>query len=357
VVAPLDGAVYGNLMRIAMLNGQHDLAELLNQPFAPSDGASAGSDISSLGPSSAQSLADAGMPLQPRGVGHAADDPSGSDASTPPSSKGKVWAHVSGSSISLSGSPGFDGYSLLLGTDGRLADALHLGVEAGAGQIRAQRAESGGRSRINNVHAGVYAFGNAGPVVLSGTIDYLHGRYRVYRQTGIGDAEARPDGDILSAGLQAAWPITLSDGNLTPKVGVLYQHQKLDGFHETVASSNPLASAFGVDSTGSVATSLQPYGAIAWSGMFTSGTTTWVPDIEIGYRYQAHRDNPAVALTAQDGTLFMVPGTQVGRSMATVKARVTALVGGAWSVYVNYGGYFADHLHDNALSVGFSKRF
>lgn len=103
--------------------------------------------------------------------------------------------------------------------------------------------------------------------------------------------------------------------------------------------------------------SLQPYGAIAWSGMFTSGTTTWVPDIEIGYRYQAHRDNPAVALTAQDGTLFMVPGTQVGRSMATVKARVTALVGGAWSVYVNYGGYFANHLHDNALSVGFSKRF
>jgi outer membrane autotransporter protein len=43
--------------------------------------------------------------------------------------------------------------------------------------------------------------------------------------------------------------------------------------------------------------------------------------------------------------------------MATVGARITAKAGASWSLYLDYQGQFANHVSDNALSVGFTKQF
>lgn len=280
-------------------------------------------------------------------------------ASADTACNGKVWAQVTASDVSLGGSPGLDtnAYGLLVGADAALGDGFHLGVEAGTGTIHGQHDMAGQGNRVRNTHAGVYAFANVGQAVLSATLDELHSDYRVRRNTGIGIAGSDPSGRTLSAGLQAAWPITVSTtGSLTPKVGVLYQHQRLGGFDGQVASSNPLAPAFGVEGSRTTWTSVQPYAGLNYSANLQSGSVTWVPEVELDYRYEARNNGPAVAMTAQDGTVFVIPGADVGRGMGIVKAGVSALFG-AWSVYADFQGAYASHLHDNALSVGFKLRF
>lgn len=278
-------------------------------------------------------------------------------ASTP-SCKTKAWLQYSGSSMSLDGSPSLDatGFNLLGGTEGSINDAFHLGVEAGVGQIDANDS-SRGRGRVRHVHAGLYTFANVGPLLLSAVADARHSSYRVSRETGIGVASAQPDGHTASFGLQAAWSWSSSNVRLTPRLGVLYLHQSLDGFDEHVASSNPLAPAYAVDGTRGTYTTVQPYAAFTLSGTFRSGQVTYVPQLELGYRYDTRGATPATTVMAQDGTSFTLPGTSLGRGIGNVDARITAKAGQSWSLYLDYRGLFASHLHDNAITFGFNKRF
>ena len=323
-MAPFDGAIYVNLMRVIALNGQQTLGNVLDTALAPTEAACA----------------------------------TESQATDAASCKAKVWLHVAGSNVSMDGATGLDssGFHLLAGTEGILGDAVHLGMEVGAGQINAN-APIGGHDRIQNVHAGLYAFANAGPLVISTTADAMHSNYQVSRETGIGLASANPGGSMLSGGVQAAWPIALISGQLTPKLGVLYQHQTLDGFHEHIASSNLLAPAYAVSGSRNTATSLQPYAALAFTSTISTAHVTYVPQLELGYRYNARGNTASVQVTAQDGTLFALPGTAIGRGMGEVSTKVTAMMDGSWSVSVDYHGLFASHLHDNVLSVGINKQF
>ena len=331
-MAPLDGALYANLLRVVALGDQRTLGNVLDtalNPFGPSctDGARTTDATAAASPCEA-----------------------------------KVWLQATGSNVSLNDSPDLDttGFHLLAGTDGVLGDVVHVGVEAGAGQIHASAAVAGRgriRDQVRSVHAGFYAFADAGPWVISATVDAMHSNFRVHRNTGIGLASAAPGGRTLSGGLQAAWPIAFSGGQLTPKLGVLYQHQTLDGFSERVASTSPLAPAYAVTGTQSTATSLQPYAALVFASTFRAHSVTYVPQLELGYRYDARGNTPTVQVTALDGTSFALPGTAVGRGVGEIGAKVTAELDGSWSLYLDYHGLFASHLHDNALTVGFTKQF
>ena len=329
-MAPLDGAIYANLMRVANLSDQGTLGSVLDVALSaaePSCAADAGASRSSL-------------------------------TSSP--CRAKVWLQATGSNVSL-GSPSMDstGFHLLAGTDASLGDGFHLGAEAGAAQINATT-PVGGNGQIRNVHEGLYAFLDTGPMVLSATLDAAQNRYRVNRATGVGLAHADPHGNTLSAGLQAAFPTALSGSLwLTPKFGVLYEHQTLGHFNEQITSSNPLAPAYAVTGLRDTTSSLQPYAGVDFTDTIRAGQVTYVPQLDLGFRYQSrnHTEN-STQLIAQDGTQFAVPGSAMGRSvMGDVNARITAKMDGSWDVYLSYDGLFASHLHDNALSVGFTKRF
>jgi len=179
----------------------------------------------------------------------------------------------------------------------------------------------------------------------------------VNRATGIGQASASPDGSSISAGLQAAWPLSLAQWQLTPKLGALYQHQSLDSFSETVGGSNPLASAFAVEGARSTYSSLQPYAAVSFTRTFEFQDIRYVPSFDVGYRYDTRGATPTVTTTAQDGTLFALPAAAMGRGLTTAGARITAEAGASWNVYLDYQGMFASHLSDNALTLGFTKHF
>ena len=270
-----------------------------------------------------------------------------------------LWVQYSGGSSSFSGSNGLNSsvFGLQGGFDHAISDTLHLGVEAGFDRINGND-HNGGNGNIDNVHGGVYAYANAGPVVLSGMIDQAHSSYRVYRQTGIGHGVANPSGDTTAAALQAAWPMTAAQWKVTPAIGALYQHQSLDAFGETVPSSNPLASAFAVQGARSTYDTLQPYARVLVSRPFVAQGISYVPQFDVGYRYDTRGVNNAVVhVTSQDGTAFTLPGDSLGRGVATLGARITAQAGASWSLYLDYQGQFASHLNDSALSVGFTKKF
>ena len=324
-IAPRDGALYPNLQRAVGLGSQQALIRALDAALEPDCGE--------------------GEQVQAAHL-------------TQQTCKPGLWMQYTGSALHLDGANGINssGFSLLGGADVALGDVAHLGLEAGAGLVNANDS-FGGHGHAENVHAGLYAFANAGPVVLSATADVMHSSYRIDRNTGIGQAVVHPDGRTLSAGLQAAWPIQLTQWQLAPKLGVLYQHQALDSFRESLTSSNPLAPAFAVEGAHSTYNSLQPYAAVSFTRAFNAGQVTYIPALELGYRYDTRAAVPTVSLTSQDGTLFATPGVTLGRGLGTVGARITAQQGNSWSAYLDYKGLFASHLNDNALSVGFIKYF
>ena len=328
VVAPRDGSLYANLMRSVSLVGQQSLSTVLGASLRPSAG-----------------NCDAGNAIHSNTISTSCGN--------------ALWMQYSGSSDSLSGGNGLNStaFGLQGGWDYAVADVVHVGVEAGFDRINGSD-HNGGSGSIDNVHGGVYAFANVGPVVLSGMIDEAHGSYRTTRQTGVGHGVANPDGNTTAAALQAAWPLTAAQWQITPAVGALYQHQSLDAFEETVRSTSPLASAFAVEGAHASYNTMQPYAQVSFTRSFVAQGVSYVPQFQLGYRYDTRNGNaPVVRAMAQDGTVFAMPGDNLGRGVATVGVRLTARSGASWNVYLDYRGQFASHLSDNALSVGFTRQF
>ncbi|QAU23143.1 autotransporter outer membrane beta-barrel domain-containing protein [Dyella sp. M7H15-1] len=327
-VIPLDSSLFGNLMRSINLAGQQDMGSVLDVALMSHD---------------VQCKADHAPAMQ--NVSSACGN--------------GAWVQYTGSNISLDGANGLNSttFGLLGGADYAVSDLVHVGLQAGVGQVNGSD-KLGGNGRADNVHGGLYAYADAGPTVLSAVVDTMHSDYHFNRITGIGTATSAPGGHMLSAALQAAWPVQLAQWQLTPKVGVLYQQQTLDGFGEALNSTNPEASSFPVDGTRSRYTTLQPYAVMALEHSFVAHGVTYVPEVNLGYRYDTHNAvTPIVQVTAQDGTLFDLPSAAQGRGMGMASARITTQASASWSLYADYQGFFGSRLHDNALSVGFTKRF
>jgi uncharacterized protein with beta-barrel porin domain len=327
-VAPNDGSVYANLMRSEALVGQQSLTTVMDATLRSPETTCGSSDATHT--NAVNSSCNSGL-----------------------------WVQYSGSSNALTGSNGMNSsvFGLQGGWDQAVADTAHLGVEAGFDRINASD-HDGGNGSTDDVHGGLYAFGNAGPLVLSGLVDETHSNYRINRQTGVGHSDANPGGETTAAAVQAAWPLTAAQWQIAPAVGALYQHQALDAFGESVASISPLASAFAVGGAHTTYTTMQPYAQVSFTRSFVAQGVTYVPQFNVGYRYDTRSGNtPVVQETTQDGTVFGMPADTLGRGMATVGARITAKAGASWSLYLDYQGQFANHVSDNALSVGFTKQF
>ncbi len=272
--------------------------------------------------------------------------------------RSNVWARATGDSQQLDGTPGLrsTAFGLLAGAEDEFAGAVHLGMEAGVGRINGNDA-LGGSGHIDTAHAGLYAYGNLGSLVLSVTASAGMANYHVQRSTGIGQSATQPDGTTYAGGAQVAWPLQSGAWTITPKAGALYQHQRLDGFSETLPNSNPLASAYAIHGEQSTYSTLQPYAGVDVSSSFQAGGVMYLPQFTVGYRYDTHQGLPSVRATSQDGTEFTLAGNPAGRGTVTVGARIHAQIDATLKVYVDYSGAFAQHLHDNALTLGVSKQF
>lgn len=328
-MAPLDGALYANLVRAVSEGGQQTLATVLDASLLPSDCSA------SVAPST----------------------PNGTPTQNITACQPGVWVQATGDSLQIDGTPGLHStaFGLLGGFDAPIGDAFHAGIEAGVNQLNGNDAW-GGRGTVNSGHAGLYTFGDAGPLVLSATLDGGHANDLVDRQTGVGHASSHLDGNTYAGGVQVAWPVQADTWSVVPKAGVLYQHQSMDGFAETISGTSPLAPAYAINGARSTYITLQPYTGVNFTRAFQSGEMTYVPSLEAGYRYDTRSSVPNIIATAQDGTMFVLPGNAMGRGLTTAGARITAQAH-SWQVFLDYSGAFASGLRDNALTFGFSKQF
>lgn len=328
MVKPLDGSLFGNMMRNVNLVSQQDMGAVLDVASMSRDTPCSGDRASAM-----QNVTSS------CGTG--------------------AWAQYTGSNISLDGSNGSNStaFGFLGGADYAVGDVVHVGLQAGMQQVNGND-KLGGNGRVDSAHGGVYAYADAGPAVLSAVVDAMHSDYHFNRTTGIGTATSSPGGNLLSAALQVAWPLQLAQWQLTPKAGALYQRQTLTGFTETLNSTNLQAASFPLDGARSRYTALQPYAVMAFARSFATQGVTYVPEVSVGYRYDTHNSaTPIVQTAAQDGTVFDLPGAAQGRGMGTASARITAEAGASWSLYLDYQGFFGSRLHDNAVSFGFTKHF
>ncbi len=83
--------------------------------------------------------------------------------------------------------------------------------------------------------------------------------------------------------MPAAWPVSFAGWQLTPKVGALYQHQTLDSFSESIASTNELAADFPVAGSRSTYNTLQPYVAETIQSSFVAQGITYFPQLTAGH--------------------------------------------------------------------------
>lgn len=324
-VAPLDASLFGNLMRAQNLAGQQVLDTTL--------------DVSG------QLATCNGGASSPDGVTR--DCRSG------------AWAQYSGGGISLSGDERLNSsaFGVLAGYDIAVGDAFHIGVEGGYNRINGSDNQNGS-GHVNSTHGGLYAFADAGPLVISGTVDQTHSRYAFQRQSGAGVEASRPGGSTTSAGVRVAWPVQAGNWTIAPSVGALYQHQGMDSFSESTSSTSALAAAFVLSGTRSHFDSLQPFARLRLDHGFEAAGVHYSAAWDLGYAYAARHDTtPSVDVITQDGSLFTVAGQPIGRGMATVGARISAQVGASWSAYAAYQGQFARHADNQALTVGLRKAF
>jgi outer membrane autotransporter barrel domain len=324
-VAPLDASLFGNLMRAQNLAGQQVLDTTLDVSgqLATCNGAASSAD------------------------GPARDCRSG------------AWAQYSGGGISLSGDERLNSsaFGVLAGYDIAVGDAFHIGVEGGYNRINGSD-NPGGSGHVNSTHGGLYAFANAGPLVISGSVDQTHSRYAFQRQSGAGVEASRPGGSTTSAGVRVAWPVQAGNWTIAPSIGALYQHQSMDSFSESTSSTSALAAAFLVDGTRSHFDSLQPFARLRLGHDFEAAGVHYSAAWDLGYAYAARHDTtPSVDVITQDGSLFTVAGQPIGKGMATVGARISAQVGASWSAYAAYQGQFARHADNQALTLGLRKAF
>jgi len=275
-----------------------------------------------------------------------------------PSRKGDgLWVTAAGAGTDIqgrSGQPGFhmDQYGLMMGVDRPVGDAT-VGVAAGFSHSNLRENVTGDTAQTDTVRLALYGAQPLGAVRLSGTVGYAFDDLSQKRNfAGIGVAEGDHVGHEFTAALQAAMPIAVGGGTLTPSIGARYAYFHGNAFGEDGARGQNLR--VGVDS----ARSLQPYVGLKFDQSFDHDGKPLDLQLRAGYATETAGRHRGVTVAAQDGTLFAAPGTDLPRSYATLGASVTMHPTRASTLSLSYDALLnVGHASAQAASVTFSYRF
>ncbi|MBU6449893.1 MAG: autotransporter outer membrane beta-barrel domain-containing protein, partial [Rhodospirillales bacterium] len=260
------------------------------------------------------------------------------------------WLQAAGSDVSADGAYDARGGGFLAGLDravglGRVGfavgyDALHL------------KDEVGGKAFLGIVRLGLYGGLNWGRAVLSAEIMDGLVNTTTTRATGAGGAMANGHGNLLSAGFQAALPISAWGGQLRPAAGLEITRFSLGGLNEG-AAAQPLA----VRTAASSGTYVAPYLRLTASRDFVALQDLKItPSATLGLTVNTTNPGAAVAITAQDGTAFNAKPPHL--SPVAGEAGLRLVVGrGNWRLSTNYTATLAGNWHAQSLEGGLLMRF
>ncbi len=245
------------------------------------------------------------------------------------------WIEATGAAMNADASGGgykADTAGFLAGID-RPVNQLgtRLGLALGYGETWAQ--DGNGKSRMDTTRIGLYAAQPLGRFTLAASFMYGHADSTSLRATGAGQAEGKNGSDIFSGAAQISTRLAYANYSFAPAAGIRFATISAGGFTEQAAG---IAAPFTVAAAASHYTSVQPFLRLDISRQFTAANAlTITPDLSIGGSIEAADRGKSLALTAQDGTRYISPHTDLDAGMAQIGAGITAGRHN-WSLYARY---------------------
>jgi outer membrane autotransporter protein len=238
------------------------------------------------------------------------------EASTATPGQPEGWVNATGNLTKVGGSngePGFqaDRYGFLAGLDQKVGDYT-VGVAAGYDHTDIDESGTGDSGTTDTLRAALYGSRFVGVVNVAATagvgLDFLSQKRPFGTQ---GTAEGDQLGQEMNVGTQASLPMTFGDVTVTPRIGLRYAYFHANGFGESGAGGEDLN--VGTDNVHS----LQPYAEVTLDKAFGDAQKPTVVQVRMGYARGLLDANRAMSVTAQDGTLFAAPGTNLPRGYLT----------------------------------------
>ncbi|MFC6144392.1 autotransporter outer membrane beta-barrel domain-containing protein, partial [Paraburkholderia silvatlantica] len=232
------------------------------------------------------------------------------------------WINATGSWTKVGGThgePGFQAnrYGFLAGLDKRFG-AGTAGVAIGYDHTDINEQNTGDSGTTDTLRAALYGTRNVGPVNLAATLgaglDFLSQKRPFGAAT---TAEGDHMGQEFSTGAQASLPMTFGSVTVTPRAGLRYAYFHANGFGESGAGGQDLN--VGTDNVHS----LQPYVGVTVDRAFGDALKPVNAELRLGYARELLDANRAINVAAQDGTVFVAPGTSFPRGYLTAGASMT----------------------------------
>ncbi|WJF92060.1 autotransporter domain-containing protein [Paraburkholderia bonniea] len=269
-----------------------------------------------------------------------------------------AWVQATGDVARVGGNHGAPGYTdrrygFLAGVE-RQFNAWTAGVAGGYSHADVTEDQTGSSGTIDTLRIAGYGGRALGPVNLAGTFGYAHDFLASSRNFGsFGNADGNSQGDELHLGAQVSLPLNLGRFVVTPRAGVRYQYFHGSAFDESGPTNQNLAVE------GQNLQSLQPYfGVTAAYPFLAMGQRPGLVEVRLGYAYETLDPSRAVAVTAADGTGFVVPGTTASRGMLSAGVGVKLPLRKALDLSASYDTLLhTGNVSGQALRVSLSYRF
>ncbi|WP_153101960.1 autotransporter domain-containing protein [Paraburkholderia hayleyella] len=226
-----------------------------------------------------------------------------------------AWVQTTGAIAQVGGNSGAPGYTdrrygFLAGIE-RQVNAWTVGVAAGYSHADITEQQTGSSGKIDTLRIAGYGGRSLGPVNIAGTWGYAHDFLASSRNFGsFGNADGNSQGDEMHLGAQVSLPLTVGPLLVTPRAGLRYQYFHGHAFDESGPTSQNLV--VGMQNL----KSLQPYvGVTAGYPFMLLGERPGLVEARLGYAYETLDPSRSMAVTAADGTSFIVPGATSSRGM------------------------------------------
>lgn len=263
-----------------------------------------------------------------------------------------AWNEVdgNGNASGLSSNTG----GVLGGLDAGLPGNWRVGMLAGYSQTSVSLDDLAASANSDNVHLGVYAGTQAGPVGVRLGAAYTWHSIDSTRQVNIPTISERLTADYDAATTQAfgelGYRFEHEKGMLEPFVNLAYVHFSNDSFAE---QGGVAALGGGSDGLDTFFTTL----GLRASTRFDLGGTQTTLHGTVGWQYASGDITPEASLAFAGGNVFSVAGAPIAENVAVLGARIEFAATEYATISVGYDGQFGSGQSDNGLTGTLSVRF
>ncbi|WP_077963654.1 autotransporter outer membrane beta-barrel domain-containing protein [Ensifer adhaerens] len=229
---------------------------------------------------------------------------------------------------------------VLLGADTAASDDWRFGGILGYSHLTLQP-----QARVDAYHAGLYGYGNVGPLNLTGGVIYSHNEVSSERDLSFGSFSdhltADYDSTVAQIFAELSFTLDADDIRLQPFANVAYVYLDTDAFKE-----NGGAAALSAESATDDAT-LTTIGLRWWADLAVSQMPVTASGM-LGWRHAAGDLAPSVRLAFAGANPFTIAGVPIAGDGLVVEAGISARLSQSARLAISYLGEFGDSVRSSA---------